>query len=158
MSTNFLSNIDAALDAAAKGGSAEDTALQNAVKTASDGDADLAKEAAALASDLIAAGRIIGYGQIDALRKEAMIGFNFGKGADHMDGGNVQHGSKTAPTTSQGSSVVSETGSVTDKANKLPTSRDNHNPDEKEKHVTEGDLDSPAKTQNAEKLVNKVSK
>lgn len=143
---SFLDAIDKALAAAAKNENTktadEHVTDQTIRKTAAD-NTTLLKQA----SEAVAVGRLIGHGFILELRKEAAAALN----KMSLDGG-VVSGSR-----------ITEPGSVTDRANKLPTNRDNppkSQIDETKsvKHVTESDLTLPTKTQNSDKLVKKVSK
>jgi len=142
----FLDTIDKALAAAAKNEpvktAAEQITEQTVTKTAS-GDEKLAK----LASEAIATGRLMGHGFVLELRKEAAAAWNK---AATLEGGHVS-GSK-----------ITEPGSVTDKANKLPTNKDNPSKSDIDetsvKHLTEKNLTMPTKTEKADKLIKKVSK
>lgn len=142
--SNFLQGIDKALAAAAK---------NESVKTAAEAQTEqvLAKTAnqklAALAQDAIAVGRLMAHGLLTEMRKEAAAAWNK---QSSLEGGHVS-GSK-----------ITETGSVTEAANALPTSKDNPSKSKIDetstKHLTEKELVLPTKVQKSESRIKAVSK
>lgn len=137
----FTQSLDQALKAAAENvpvKTAADAASESTIKKAAAGNQQMQK----LAEDITAAGRLFAHGFINTLRKEAAAELNK---AATLEGGHVS------------GSQVTEPGSVTDQANKLPTNKSKV-VDEKQKHITEKDLKSPAKVVGSDSRINAASK
>ena len=141
---NYLQNIDQALAAAAKNETVKtgaDVNTEITIKKIAGADEKLVK----IACDAIAIGRLQAHGFLTELKKEAAAAWN--KEAT-IEGGHVS-GSK-----------ITESGSVTDKANKLPTNKDNPSgiDETSVKHLTEKNLTMPTKVEKSEKRIKAVSK